>query len=69
MDNGYMTYDQSGVFRPPFTRIRYPGLAEAYVPYQRYMTSFPPMEALRQGTMFPELAKPYEKRSYYKEER
>ncbi|MBM7582965.1 hypothetical protein JOD02_001834 [Caldicoprobacter guelmensis] len=36
-------------------------LAEAYIPYQRYTTSFSPMEALHAGTMFPELVRPYEK--------
>jgi hypothetical protein len=37
-------------------------LAEAYIPYQRYTTSFSPMEALQAGTMFPELVRPYEKK-------
>lgn len=34
-------------------------LARAYIPYQRYTTSFSPMEALKHGTMFPELVRPY----------
>lgn len=34
-------------------------LARAYIPYQRYTTSFSPMEALKHGTMFPELVSPY----------
>jgi len=37
-------------------------LAEAYIPYQWYTTSFSPMEALMAGTMFPELVRPYEKK-------
>ncbi|MBM7582952.1 hypothetical protein JOD02_001821 [Caldicoprobacter guelmensis] len=36
-------------------------LAEAYIPYQRYITSLSPMEALHAGTMFPELIRPYDK--------
>jgi hypothetical protein len=36
-------------------------LAQAYIPFQRYVTSFPPKEALRMGTMFPELVRPYHK--------
>lgn len=39
-------------------------LAEAYIPYQRYTTSLSPMEALRAGTMFPELVKPYQPNDY-----
>ncbi|HZJ83639.1 MAG TPA: spore coat associated protein CotJA [Clostridia bacterium] len=34
-------------------------LARAYVPYQIYLESYPPMEALEKGTMFPELYQPY----------
>jgi hypothetical protein len=37
-------------------------LAEAYIPYQWYTTSFSPMEALMAGTMFPELVRSYEKK-------
>ncbi|MCR1898738.1 spore coat associated protein CotJA [Irregularibacter muris] len=42
-----------------------PELARAYVPYQCYTKAYPPMEALRKGTLFPELYRPYE----YKEEK
>ncbi|HHT51243.1 MAG TPA: spore coat associated protein CotJA [Eubacteriaceae bacterium] len=35
-------------------------LATAYIPFQHYTVSFPPMEALRKGTLFPELYKPYQ---------
>lgn len=38
-----------------------PKLAEAYVPYQEYKTSYSPEEALEKGTMFPELYSPYHK--------
>lgn len=34
-------------------------LATAYVPYQYYTDSFAPKEALKKGTLFPELYKPY----------
>lgn len=44
---------------PPM--IKQPELAEAYIPYQQYTTSYPPPEALEKGTMFPELYRPYEK--------
>ena len=35
------------------------GLAEAYIPIQRYVSSYPPEQGLRRGTIFPELDKPY----------
>lgn len=34
-------------------------LAEAYVPWQIYSRTYPPGEALRKGTLFPELYRPY----------
>ncbi len=34
-------------------------LARAYVPDQVYANVFPPEEALREGTLFPELVMPY----------
>ncbi|MDP2892517.1 MAG: spore coat associated protein CotJA [Bacillota bacterium] len=37
-----------------------PELATAYVPYQEYTQIYPPMEAFKKGTVFPELYKPYE---------
>ena len=42
-------------------------LAHAYVPYQRFMDNYPPEEALRKGTLFPELWMPYKpgRRGYY----
>jgi len=39
-------------------------LAQAYIPFQRYVTSFPPEEALRMGTMFPELVRPYHRAAF-----
>lgn len=55
--------------RAPYMYYDYPmrkevELAEAYIPYQQYTTSFSPMEALHAGTMFPELVRPYEKNGY-----
>lgn len=35
------------------------GLAEAYIPMQKYVTAYPPEQALMRGTLFPELDKPY----------
>ncbi len=64
-----MDYRYSKCYPPPMPyRPEYPSmggrqeLAEAYIPYQQYTTSFPPMEALEMGTMFPELVRPYTKR-------
>ncbi|HHY83061.1 MAG TPA: spore coat associated protein CotJA [Clostridiales bacterium] len=37
-------------------------LARAYVLPQTYTKAFPPEEALKQGTLFPELVMPYDKR-------
>jgi hypothetical protein len=37
-------------------------LARAYVVPQQYTRIFPPEEALRQGTLFPDLVRPYVKR-------
>jgi hypothetical protein len=34
-------------------------LAHAYVPYQLYSESYQPEEALRNGTLYPELWMPY----------
>lgn len=34
-------------------------LAQAYIPFQYYTNSFSPKEALRKGTLFPELYRPY----------
>lgn len=42
-------------------------LAHAYVPFQQFSDSYPPAEALRRGTLFPELWMPYRPgcRGYY----
>jgi hypothetical protein len=45
---------------PQETIIRDVRLAAAYVPYQNICTLFSPIEALRRGTVFPELYSPYE---------
>lgn len=34
-------------------------LARAYVPIQEFGSVFPPLEALRRGTLFPDLYIPY----------
>lgn len=44
---------------PQETEIRDVRLAVAYVPYQKMCTLFSPLEALRKGTVFPELYSPY----------
>lgn len=36
-------------------------LAHAYVPFQKFCSSFSPEVGLRMGTIFPELFSPYEK--------
>lgn len=53
-------YKQSGNCIPQETVIRDVRLAMAYVPFQKMCTLFPPMEALKKGTAFPELFSPYE---------
>jgi len=45
---------------PQETTIENVRLAAAYVPYETLCVLFPPMEALRRGTCFPELYSPYE---------
>ena len=40
----------------PFMPVK-PELAQAYVPYQLYSKIMPAQEALRKGTVFPELVK------------
>ncbi|MFZ5967899.1 MAG: spore coat associated protein CotJA [Bacillota bacterium] len=37
-------------------------LAKAYVPYQIYFMKLPLDEALKEGTIFPELIRPYDKK-------
>ncbi|MGE5561525.1 MAG: spore coat associated protein CotJA [Chloroflexota bacterium] len=34
-------------------------LAHAFVPFQCYVTRFPPLEGLKAGTIFPELVSQY----------
>lgn len=38
----------------------WPKLAIAIIPVQEYGETFPPVEALRRGTLFPELYRPYD---------
>ena len=42
--------------------------AMAYVPWQELESMYPPETALRQGTLFPELDKPFEGRTIMKGE-
>lgn len=46
---------------PQETEIRNVRLAAAYVPYQKLYTLFSPINALKAGTIFPELFSPYKK--------
>lgn len=39
-------------------------LARAYIPNQEFGKTFPPNEALHQGTLFPELVRPYTKKRH-----
>lgn len=50
---------------PEVKQLRYV-LAKAYVPYQVYMMRYPLPMALKIGTLFPELVKPWP--PYYYEE-
>ena len=54
-----------------FSKLRLPeGFppAMAYVPWQELEAMYPPETALRQGTLFPELDKPFEGRTIMKGE-
>ena len=44
---------------PQETVIKNIRLAAAYVPYQKLCALFSPIEALKRGTVFPELYSPY----------
>jgi len=43
-------------------------LARAYVPFQRMNQVYSPSEALRKGTLFPELYMPYDEKKKMMEE-
>ncbi len=43
----------------PGTNWAMPDLASAYIPFQYLCTLYAPKEGLKQGTIFPELDKPY----------
>ncbi|PRR77908.1 Spore coat associated protein CotJA [Clostridium liquoris] len=47
---------------PQETVITNVRLAAAYVPYQKLCTLFSPIEALKHGTVFPELYSPYHRK-------
>ncbi|AUG58998.1 spore coat associated protein CotJA [Acetivibrio saccincola] len=44
---------------PQETVLRNVRLARAYVPFQKLCSLYPPIEALKRGTAFPELYSPY----------
>ncbi|MBM7624920.1 spore coat associated protein CotJA [Sporohalobacter salinus] len=39
-------------------------LAQAYIPFQIYEEHYEPQEALKKGTLFPELYHPYRQEKY-----
>ena len=45
---------------PQETCIRDVRLSAGYVPYQKFCTTFSPLESLMKGTAFPELYSPFE---------
>lgn len=45
---------------PQETTIKDVKLARAYVPFQKMCSIFSPIEALKRGTIFPELYSPYD---------
>lgn len=47
---------------PQEMEIRNVRLAAAYVPFQKFCKIFSPIEALKKGTIFPELYSPYDKK-------
>lgn len=53
-------YDMNCI--PQETCIKNVKLAAAYVPFQKMCSILYPMEALRRGTIFPELYSPYQAR-------
>ena len=63
MYSDYQGYSANPTPRQPQPPMeRHHELAEAHVPDQQYVNAFPPMEALKHGTLFPELVRPYAKR-------
>ena len=46
-------------FMPSYMYMNMPELAHSYVPYQNLVCIYPPMKGLKQGTIFPELDRPY----------
>ncbi|MFU0801326.1 MAG: spore coat associated protein CotJA [Xylanivirga thermophila] len=66
MNYDYSVYNYGQCIPRPQPRPYMPNgeLARAYIPYQQYTRSFSPMEALKHGTMFPELVRPYKDYRY-----
>jgi hypothetical protein len=57
-----LKYPPMGHCIPQETVIRNVRLAAAYIPYEKLCTLYSPIEALKKGTIFPELYSPYEAR-------
>ena len=53
----YMNFYENSI--PLYTYAAMPKLAHSYVPYQMLVHLYPPMKGLKQGTIFPELDRPY----------
>ena len=49
---------------PQETSIECVNLAQAYVPFQKFCGTWPPLKSLLAGTVFAELFSPYKKREY-----
>jgi hypothetical protein len=59
-DNIIETYTMDNRNRiPQETTIANVRLATAYVPFQRFCTTYSPIKSLVEGTVFPELCSPY----------
>lgn len=56
---GYATSDSRHPYPPAQPNLV---LARAYVPPQTYTRAFSPEQALKEGTLFPELVRPYVKK-------
>lgn len=54
-----MKPQQAGICIPQEMVIEDVKLASAYVPFQKLCTRFTPLDALKAGTIFPELYSPY----------
>lgn len=60
METPFDRYQNTDYCVPQETTIRNVRLATAYIPFQRFCSTFSPAEGLKKGTIFPELYSPYE---------